>query len=157
MLTIVDEIDDLYSSLYTILITGIFLVLPFIAWAQVQRRRAIDPGDKRRASRQAYAGMAAFAILISVSIVLPGVVTAICQTEVEAQLAHKILEVRVDGRKVPIPDRLIADLRGMDTSLLRYTHSHPTRSYSVDLKLDNGDLRLNIARDSDDIHAYWVL
>jgi hypothetical protein len=77
--------------------------------------------------------------------------------EITDRLQSPIRSVEVDGNKIPLTSRLIADIRGMNTSSFRHHHSHPVGpAFTVVVLTEKGDVPLTLLRDVYQPHEYWV-
>ena len=74
--------------------------------------------------------------------------------EIKPQLAGKIESVTVNGNPLDNSGPLITALREMHGTIGH--HSHTTTRYRVVLTTSRGTLPLDLNRDSQDPHEYWV-
>ena len=88
------------------------------------------------------------------NIVLINFIIVAARWEVGPRLTARIAWVKIDGTEMPDANALVGALRAMHTTIGH--HSHPTRNFSVVLNTERGYLTLDLRRDSDDPHEYWI-
>jgi hypothetical protein len=74
--------------------------------------------------------------------------------EIHPRLNSQIEIVKINGSNFQKVHEIVDALRNMHSTLGH--HSHPTTNYEVSLLTAAGPLTLDLRRDSDDPHEYWV-
>jgi len=154
-MTLIHRIDDTFSVVSPALIAIAVIVWIIAVIAQLRRVKTTDPLKKAKATRVFFIALLSFMGIIAVCFLITGIVKSEAQNEVAAQLAGEIVSVQINGKPLVDSKQLITDIRQLNMSP-SYHHSHPTHSIRVVLQTKDGDLKLNLARDSGDQQEYWV-
>jgi hypothetical protein len=97
-----------------------------------------------------------FAVPVLVGILVAGSSTLIAQCQV-AEFLESVSDhytISVDGHIVQNRDQVLATLK--EFADLPAHHSSPTREFHVEISDPPRHLQLSLARDSGDLHEYWV-
>ncbi len=140
-----------------VMVVAALIFWSFGAYEWFKKRSTRDPKDIAAYSRKFYISLAVFAAIVGIMIIYSQFIVAVARAEAIAALKGNILSAEVNGKHVNYSDMLISDLRKIDTSPMRYHHSHPDRpAYLVLLHTEKGDVRLRLDSDSDALNEYWV-
>jgi hypothetical protein len=142
--------QSLQPVLILIAITSWILALV----GQISAYRSRKPGSPRRMSGRFLIGMFIFAGIIGGEFAIDALIKSAALQEIKPKLSNNIEAVTVNGNPYDSANGLIADLRAMHDIMAH--HSHPTRGYQLILKTSGGPLSLQLCRDSDNPHEYWV-
>jgi hypothetical protein len=121
---------------------------------QISATRSRKPWAARPISRMFVAGCIIFAGIIGSEFALAAYVKSAALNEIHPRLVADIELVTANDKQVDKPNNLIAALRSMHDTTAH--HSHPIKGYRLFLKTSRGPLILQVCRDSDDPHEYWV-
>jgi hypothetical protein len=137
----------------------IFILIALGGWAtaivgQISAYRSRKPGSPRPISGKFIAGMLVFAGVIGGEFAIGGFLKSAALDEVKPKLTANIDAVTINGARFDETNELLAALRSMQDTMGH--HSHPTRGYRLFLTTSRGPLELQLCRDSQDPHEYWV-
>jgi hypothetical protein len=137
----------------------ILILIAMIGWVlavvgQISAICSRKPGSRRPISGKFIAGMLIFAGIIGGEFAIDGLIKSAALEEIRPKLTSNIEAVTVNGTLFDRSNGLIADLRAMHDSFGH--HSHPTSGYQLILKTSRGPLLLQLCRDSQNPHEYWV-
>ena len=116
--------------------------------------RSHRPNSPRLASRMFLTGVLVFAGVIAGEFLVGGIIKAAALVEIRARLSGELESVTINDIPVGDADGLIAAVRDVHDTIAH--HSHPTTRYRLSIKTSRGSLLLDLARDSQDPHEYWV-
>jgi hypothetical protein len=132
------------------------VIVALIAWGvgvvSVIRNRIKK--STKRFPRSFVAAAIVFTSIIGLEFALVDFVKREALTEIAPRLSNQIESVSVNGARIGKSDLLVEALRNMHGTIGH--HSHPTASYQVLLTTSRGSLQLDLERDSQDPHEYWV-
>jgi hypothetical protein len=137
----------------------IFILIAFGGWAtaivgQISAYRSRKPGSPRPISGKFIAGMLVFAGVIGGEFAIGGFLKSAALDEVKPKLTANIEAVTINGTRFDKTNELLEAVRSMHDTMGH--HSHPTTGYRLFLATSQGPLRLQLCRDSQDPHEYWV-
>jgi hypothetical protein len=137
----------------------VFILIALGGWAlamvgQISAYRSRKPGSPRPISRKFIVGVLVFAGTIGGEFAISAVLKSAALDEISPKLSADIEAVTVNGAPFDKTRDLIAALRDMHTTMGH--HSHPVASYRLFLRTSRGPLVLQLCRDSEDLHEYWV-
>lgn len=137
----------------------IFILVAMGGWAiaiagQISAYRSRKPGSPRPISGKFIVGMLVFAGIIGGEFAIAAFVKSAALDEVNPKLTDNIEALTINGTRLDKTDELLVDLRSMRGTVGH--HSHPTIGYRLNLSSSRGPLELQLCRDSQDPHEYWV-
>jgi hypothetical protein len=135
------------------------ILIALIAWGfaavgQASTIRSRLPISPQPLSRMFITGASIFVAIIGGELAISEVIRFAALDEIRPKLSADIEAVTVNGTPFEATEGFIAALRGMHGTFGH--HSHPTTEYRLLLKTSNGPLALELRRDSQDPHEYWV-
>jgi len=140
----------LQPILILVALTGWILTLV----GQISAYRSRKLGSPRAISGKFVVGMLLFAGVIGGEFAIAGVVKSAALEEIKPKLSSNIEAVTINEVEFDRGNGLIEDLRALRDAPAH--HSHPTRGFRVILKTSRGPLALQLCRDSENPHEYWV-
>jgi hypothetical protein len=137
----------------------VFILIALGGWAtaivgQISSYRSRKSGSSRRISGKFVAGMLVFAGVIGGEFAIGGFLKSAALDEVKPKLTASIGAVTINGTRSDKTNELLVALGSMHDTLGH--HSHPTTGYRLFLATSRGPLELQLCRDSQDPHEYWV-
>jgi len=137
----------------------IFILIALGGWAvalvgQISAYRSRKPGAPRPISGKFIVGMLVFAGVIGGEFAIGGFLKSAALDEVKPKLTANIEAVTINGTRFDKTSEFFAALRNMHSTMGH--HSHPTTRYRLFLTTSQGPLELQLCRDSQDPHEYWV-
>ena len=141
-----------YLSFFAALVALPFLV---VNWAiYMKRRQANGLASPKSAFPRKSVGF--FLISCLTAIIVGGVITTYVRREALnfIQSLPENYTVYVNEEQVRDSHKLISALKGIAPYWAH--HSHPTKRIRILIRSDEGDLRLELGRDSDTPQEYWV-
>jgi hypothetical protein len=148
---LVDRAVHLLQPLFILIALGGWLVAII---GQISAYRSRKPGSRRPISRKFLAGMLVFAGVIGGEFAIDAYLKSTALDEVKPKLTANIQAVSINGTPFDNYNGLLSDLRSMHDTMGH--HSHPTTGYRLSLTTSQGPLELQMCRDSQDPHEYWV-
>jgi hypothetical protein len=147
-------VDRAVHSLQPLFILTAMAGWTVAATGQISAYRSRKPGSPRPISATFIVGLLIFAGIIGGEVAIAGFLKSTALAEVEPKLVANIETVSVNGAPFDNPDGLLAALRSMHDTMAH--HSSPTTGSRLFLTTSQGPLELQMCRDSQDPHEYWV-
>ena len=134
------------------------IALPFLIvnWVRYAKGRSNQTGSPGKIEGIPLKSTLFFVIPILIAIAIAQFTTSFSRDEV-LQFMQNLsgsYTVYVNNQPARDPDKVIAAVKKVDTQLAH--HSHPTERIRVEIKAAQGDLVLELGRDSESPQEYWV-
>jgi len=142
------------SLLRPILILAAVGAWAFAMYGQISAYRARKPGEPRPISARFALGILVFMSIIGLDFAIDSYLESAAVQDIRPRLDADILSVTVNGTRVEKFGDVVAALRSIQHS--EPHHSSPTTEYQILLATAKGPLKLQLCRDSQNPHEYWV-
>lgn len=141
-----------YLSFLAALVALPFLIVNWVVY--MKRRQASGPASPKPAFPRKSVGF--FLVSCVTTIIVGGVITTYARREALnfIQRLPENYTVYVNEEQVRNSHKLISALKQIEPYWAH--HSHPTKRIRILIRTDEGDLRLELGRDSDNPQEYWV-
>jgi hypothetical protein len=132
----------------------ILVIAAFFQISSIRHRKNGDMARYKKSVRTYRTGFVCFGALIAINLGFNLFTSHVAAQDVATFLSTPIESVEVDGCATAHNDALIEAMRNMCN--IAAHHSSPTQRYELLLKSANGNLNLELARDSTRKDEYWA-
>jgi hypothetical protein len=150
----VHSLDRIIYPLQPFIILIALIVWGFAAIDQISAIRSRMPGSPQWVSRKFIASALVFVGIIGGEFAVATIIKLAALNEIRPKLSADVEAVSLDNVPFERTDGLVTALRNMHDTMGH--HSHPTTRDRLLVKTSRGPLGLELRRDSQDVHEYWV-